>query len=53
MNAEIQDVDLIASKLSSIEEAIRGISSALWMIFFFIPMIITVIWLMIFVWAVS
>ena len=45
----IRDVDLIAHKLDSIEEAVRGVGSAIWMVFFFIPLIFTVFWVIFFI----
>lgn len=47
VNAEMSDAELIATRLDSIEHAIKGVSSTIWVVFFVIPMIFTLVWLMI------
>jgi hypothetical protein len=45
----IPDAHLIASRLRSIENAIRGISTTIWMVFFVIPMIFSLFWIVFFI----
>ncbi len=41
----IGDIDKIEQRLQSIDESIRGVSTAIWMVFLIIPVILVVIFL--------
>jgi len=41
----IRDVDLIDQRLRSIEESIRGVSTAIWMVFLVIPFFLFILFI--------